>query len=451
MQPAILWRFFVSKHSHFRKTQLAIALTATLAAGNVFAVTVDNAVVGTLNVDGTLVPGTGDADVYNQAAVGGVPINTTVSDTNGPNNTTIVLLNDTYTSTTKIVTAVVGRGDQVVQQTGMSGLAVLENGNLTLTGGTSQLTTTTTDYANITTIEWNSSNNQSGNVISELTNVPGVYNAVNSTFTQNANGAVVVGPVTKTGGNLTMDGTATIGNGAVINGSATQRALTVNGSANQTVAAQINSNGSTRALDVNGAMHVNANNGNTTLYADANGVTATGTGATMKVNGTNAQLTNSNGKGVVVTNEYTTLSGGSGSTYLHMMTDQAKFSKVNDPLIPSSAANAVRVTGVADGVNQYDAVNYGQVASAYNGLKRDIKDVESKAYGGIASAVALAGIPAPAAGKTYTVGVGWGNYEGENAFALGGRAQVTPEFQLTAGWGYSNEGNAFNVGAGYSW
>ena len=60
-------------------------------------------------------------------------------------------------------------------------------------------------------------------------------------------------------------------------------------------------------------------------------------------------------------------------------------------------------------------------------------------------------VPSPAAGKQYSVGVGWGNYESQNAFALGGKAQITPEFQLTAGWGYSNEGNAFNIGAGYSW
>ena len=149
--------------------------------------------------------------------------------------------------------------------------------------------------------------------------------------------------------------------------------------------------------------------------------------------------------GLVVGQNATQLSGGTGTSYLTLNNSGATFSS------NTNGTGAVRVTGVADGVNQYDAVNYGQVQSAYSSLKRDIDNVEDKANAGVAAAVALAGIPSPAAGKQYSVGAGWGNYEGENAFALGGRAQITPEFQLTAGWGYSDEGSAFNVGAGYSW
>jgi hypothetical protein len=233
-------------------------------------------------------------------------------------------------------------------------------------------------------------------------------------------------------------------------------ALVVNGSEGTQHAVQINSNGSTRALDVNGGMHLNANkdawdNPQTTLYADGNGIHATGNGAKLTVNGAGttgyagAELTNANGKGLKVYSDRTVLSGGSASTSLTLDNNKATFKDDANNGAP------IVVSGIADGTGQYDAVNYGQVASAYSSLKRDIKDVENKAYGGIAAAVALAGIPAPAAGKQYTVGAGWGNYEGENAFALGGRAQITPEFQLTAGWGYSSEGNAFNVGAGYSW
>jgi autotransporter adhesin len=152
----------------------------------------------------------------------------------------------------------------------------------------------------------------------------------------------------------------------------------------------------------------------------------------MDLNGYNASVTNYDGHGLNVYSNSTVLSGGTGTSYLTLSDSGAAFS--------NSSGGPIRVTGVADGRNKHDAVN-----------KRQLDSVEDKSNAGIAAAVALASIPAPAAGMQYTVGIGWGNYESENAFALGGRAQITPEFQVTAGWGYSNEGNAFNVGAGYSW
>ena len=105
----------------------------------------------------------------------------------------------------------------------------------------------------------------------------------------------------------------------------------------------------------------------------------------------------------------------------------------------ASFANAtgapVAVTGVANGVNPNDAVNFSQMKDAYRG---------------IAGASALAAIPAPAAGKTYSVGVGYGRFKGESAAAIGVKANFSNN--LSVGIGASLNGTpTYSAGVGYSW
>jgi autotransporter adhesin len=402
MQPAILWRFFVSKQIHFPKHQVAVALASALAAGNVAAETIVNGIDIDAPVNGAYT----SVRVNQWAAVAyNVPANTPSNITSPTGYEPIYDYNTTpVTSYTALE-----RVNQTLTQT--TGGSVLQegNGNLTLTGGSTNVSTRS--YWNGVT--WEVVNNVPG----PSSNVTGVVeNFVGpADYTFNVTSVAnipwqVQSSTYNGGGDLTMDGNAQIRDGIVVSTRGTGDDLGV------------------------------ANYGGGRLEVSAN---------TAKIGMITPGLPNSAFRGLTVTPTQTTLSGGTGTTSLVLSDSGAAFS--------TTGQSATKVTGVAPGTSAYDAVNYAQFSalqgdfnSAYSSLKRDIRDVENKAYGGIAAAVALAGIPAPAAGKQYTVGAGWGNYEGENAFALGGRAQVTPEFQLTAGWGYSSEGNAFNVGAGYS-
>ncbi|HWR01730.1 MAG TPA: YadA C-terminal domain-containing protein, partial [Chlorobaculum sp.] len=103
--------------------------------------------------------------------------------------------------------------------------------------------------------------------------------------------------------------------------------------------------------------------------------------------------------------------------------------------------NPVPLTGVADGVNNYDAVNVEQ-----------LNRVSKKAYSGIAQVAAMATIPAPMPGHQYSIGMGAGTYGGQQAFAIGGKAIVTDNVTLGASFGVgSGSPTAAAVGASFSW
>jgi hypothetical protein len=433
MQPAILWRFFVSRQIEFRKTQVAIALAAAFASGATFAATPTADVIDPGGYSSVQL--TDFALISEQTLV-----NNTSNGTGVGNVEPFYIDNLNGTSTSYTVTAI-GAYDQAVTTSSGSVLAEA-NGNLTLSGGSVTTDTSTYDVA-VTFLTNNSTGlpieDANGTVISG--NATGLYNSTTGEFTPN----VSVNTTESTylgGGNLTMDGNAVIKNGILVSTrdepageeNSGRGRLLVDG-----VQAQMG------AINGYGALNGITSNANGTSITGGSGGWGWNSQARVELQGTNASLTNSNGKGIVVTSSQTQISGGSSSTYLTLGNTSATFSS------NANGTGPITVTGIADGSNPYDAVNMRTFDAGYSKLNRRISDVENKSYGGIAAAVALAGIPAPAAGKQYTVGAGWGNYEGENAFALGGRAQITPEFQLTAGWGYSSEGNAFNVGAGYSW
>ncbi len=107
----------------------------------------------------------------------------------------------------------------------------------------------------------------------------------------------------------------------------------------------------------------------------------------------------------------------------------------------------IRVTGVADGIYDYDAVNMSQ----YNYLKGVVYDTQKFAYSGVASVAAMAGIPDPAPGKRYNFGMGIGQYEGYRAVAAGFKGHVTDNISVTAGAAFSSMANTYNAGVGFSW
>lgn len=146
---------------------------------------------------------------------------------------------------------------------------------------------------------------------------------------------------------------------------------------------------------------------------------------------TNAVSGISHGLGIY--QDYTQLSGGVNSTTLTLDDDGATFSdEFGDP---------VTVTGVADGVRAFDAVN-----------RRQLDGVETSLSAGIASIAALSAIPSPVCGKNTCVGVGFGHYNSESAVAVGVKANLPgSDFSVAAGMGFSsNSSPAANAGVSFS-
>jgi len=123
-----------------------------------------------------------------------------------------------------------------------------------------------------------------------------------------------------------------------------------------------------------------------------------------------------------------------------------------------SAGNERRITNVAAGVNDTDAVNVGQLNSTVSGIQNQmsgmqgqINSVARDAYSGIAAASALAMIPDVDAGKTLAVGIGTANYKGYQASALGVTARVSQNLKMRAGVSYSGSNQVWGAGMSYQW
>ena len=146
-----------------------------------------------------------------------------------------------------------------------------------------------------------------------------------------------------------------------------------------------------------------------------------------------AALTLTNGvgntHGIEVYENRTVLSGGVTSTTMTLNDNGATFSNTR-------TGGPARVTGVADGKNDFDAVNFRQMKTA---------------YAGIASVAAMSSLPAPMPGKQYSVGVGVGHFESENAIAVGFKALMSDAVSLNVGLGHSNDATAASAGLGFSW
>ncbi|EDT0437425.1 hypothetical protein GS077_003520 [Salmonella enterica] len=128
------------------------------------------------------------------------------------------------------------------------------------------------------------------------------------------------------------------------------------------------------------------------------------------------------------------------------------------------SGGTTRIGNVSAAVNDTDAVNYAQLkrsveeANTYTDQKMGemnskIKGVENKMSGGIASAIAMAGLPqayAPGANMTSIAG---GTFNGESAVAIG--VSMVSE---SGGWVYKLQGTSNSqgdysaaIGAGFQW
>jgi len=98
----------------------------------------------------------------------------------------------------------------------------------------------------------------------------------------------------------------------------------------------------------------------------------------------------------------------------------------------------VRLSGIADGVDRNDAVNLGQLNA---GLKQ--------AGYGIAMSMAMAQLPTPRDGSTYSVGIAVGSFDGFQALAVGGSALLGDTAALSAS--ISKAGRTVGGGVGIGW
>jgi hypothetical protein len=252
----------------------------------------------------------------------------------------------------------------------------------------------------------------------------GGYNAYTTSQSVGANTTIGnllngVGYTNKINGNTFIDGNVYI-NGTLNYVSSNTATTTVvgtgatgNTSAGMTVVNAGQAGGV--SVDTNGKLTANATPTQTT---SALTVTNTTTGQTH---------------GFVVNETQATMSGGTRSTSLTLNDSGARFSN-------SATGAPVTVTGVADGKQDFDAVNY-----------RQLKQIAA----GVAGTSAMANIPQVDPGKTFALGVGLGHFQDMTALALGGSYRVAPNAVIKASVASTNGGNqnttVVGVGAGISW
>jgi len=112
-----------------------------------------------------------------------------------------------------------------------------------------------------------------------------------------------------------------------------------------------------------------------------------------------------------------------------------------------SPGNERTITNVAPGVNPTDAANMAQLKS----VQDSVNSVARSAYSGIAAATALSMIPDVDPGKTLSVGIGTGGYEGYAAVAIGFTARITQNLKVKGGVSMTDVGTVYGAGVGYQW
>jgi len=262
--------------------------------------------------------------------------------------------------------------------------------------------------------------------------------------TLDVTGATTLGGTLEVAGTTTLNGATTINNTLDVADD-----LTATGTTNTIGTAGVSTNtitgvGNFITATNSNTMGVTGGSAVTTTATRVTALTADGSGLTINNGGTVA-LKNSVGNdgygpghGLTIHPDNTVLSGGTTSTTLTLNNTGAAFAN-------TATGGPARVTGVADGVYPYDAVNVSQL----NGLKKDIE----RAYAGVASISALSAIPATAAGKRFAIGAGYGYFEGENAIAIGVKARLGENFNIQAGVGVGVDNlkdSTYSANAGFS-
>ena len=112
-----------------------------------------------------------------------------------------------------------------------------------------------------------------------------------------------------------------------------------------------------------------------------------------------------------------------------------------------------RITNVAPGINNTDAVNYGQLRGAVNNIKNRINKVDKDLRAGVAGAAAIAFIQRPNEAGKSIVSVGAAGYRGESALAVGyARNADNNKISIKLGVGVNSRNDVTYGGSvGYQW
>lgn len=169
----------------------------------------------------------------------------------------------------------------------------------------------------------------------------------------------------------------------------------------------------------------------------------------------NGVATDMNGKGT----DKPHVTAGSNSVAIGAGSDDGGRSNV----VSMGSANQQRqVTNVAAGTQGTDAVNLNQLNAtlsqannytnqAVGQLQQSVNSTARTAYSGIAAATALSMIPEVDQGKSLSMGVGVGSFQGYQAVAVGATARITNNIKMRAGVGTSSAGTAYGIGASMQW
>jgi hypothetical protein len=204
--------------------------------------------------------------------------------------------------------------------------------------------------------------------------------------------------------------------------------LYVNGAMTYSSTTSANTTVANMAAGTSGAMNI-VNNGRSGYVVNGAGRIVGGTTSSSSTASLTVTNANNDVHGFVVNNSVATMSGGGHSSSLTMSDSGATFSN-------TANGAAIQVHGVDDGTNAFDAVNY-----------RQLQDVAA----GVAGVAAMTHIPSVDPGKRFALGMGYGNFESQNAFAFGGSARFADNVVVRASVASDTKQTTFGVGAGYSW
>jgi trimeric autotransporter adhesin len=296
---------------------------------------------------------------------------------------------------------------------------ISNTGNITNTGDISTATLHTSGLATLNSAQVSTTLNVNGaTTLHGLTNTGDITNSGNiATNTLSTTGLATLNSAQV---NTTLNvGGATTLHGLTNTGGITTDALTTTG--NATLGGNLAVTGETSTHGIANTGSLTSDSGDVSLNTDSGNP---GNASLHLTNDTGASLlyTNSSGNthGLTVGESSTVLTGGTTSTSLTLNDGGATFAK-------SSTGGPVRVSGVANGVNDYDAVNVRQM--------RVYEKAVDKANVGIASVSALAAIPGVMPCKRFAIGAGYGYFENESALAIGVKAKLWDNVSVQAGIG----------------
>lgn len=310
------------------------------------------------------------------------------------------------------------------------------SGNATITGGTVGITGATsingaTTITGATSINNNANNNTNINT-GTSTGTVAIGNSANTTNLNSATNNIGANNAFATTNNIGVSSAAATTNNMGTN--AAFASTNTIGNTNAGTSVKEYAGNSTLSL-ANNASSMTVTGGTSVIP----GATGTTSGQLQIVNGTgggtesSASLTLTNGsghtRGLQIYENRTVISGGTNSTSLSLNDTGAHFANI-------ASGGPAKVSGVANGVDQYDAVNFGQLREA---------------YAGIAAATALAAVPGLGPGKRFSIGAGYGYFKDINAMAVGAKAAVTNNIMISAGVGITGVNQTYSAGLGYSW